>query len=144
METHLMYDGKKYEIQGHVEHGNGSLTVDLKPVREVPPEPPRGSVYADDRGRPWWRVGNFWFSSSQGGTQGLRWETLLRRTSLYPMVLVPEGKSAVVFNGGFSDKVEHGNFHSRATLPRAGDHYYRGYSDMEAPVHGYFEKVSDE
>lgn len=141
MQTHLMYDGKKYEIQGHVEHGNGSLSVDLKPVREVPPEPPKGSVYADDRGRPWWRVGNFWFSSSQGGTQGLLWESLLRRTSLYPMVLVPEGKSAVVFNGPFGTDDHAPNQIGSAYMSQHGKRFAKGYTDMEAPVHGYFEKL---
>jgi hypothetical protein len=55
---------------------------------------------------------------------------------------VPEGKSAVVFNGPFDGSK---NTIQAAGYPDFGGPYYvRGYSDMEAPVHGYFEKVSDE
>jgi hypothetical protein len=147
METHLMYDGKKYEVLGHREYNNGSLSVDLKPVPKLPPEPPVGTILVDDDDIPWRHLpGGGWDSHLtrfRVDPTGLTWEQLLRRSALRPVVIVPKGKSAVVFNGGFDDRAGDNNFHSRATPPYAGDHYYRGYSDMEAPVHGYFEQVTD-
>jgi hypothetical protein len=142
VETHLMYDGKKYEVLGHVEHGNGSLSVDLKPVPELPPQPPKGTTLFDRYDVPWHR-GEDGMWCPPGGPRFTRtWGSLLRYSPLYPAVIVPEGKSAVLFDGEFSDLPTHDYYMVEAVF-RKGHRYVRGYSEMEAPVHGHFEQVTD-
>jgi len=148
MADYIEYRGTKYRVNASGKDHAGSAVTHLwvERVAELPPEPPVGSVYADDAGRPWWRQGDLWFSSGPGavGPGGAKWGWLLRRTSLRPMVLVPKGDSAVVFNGPFGEHAVAGlNYHGTPLDDTHGAHFYRGYSDMEAPVHGFFERLED-
>lgn len=137
METHLTYNDKKYKILGHIEHGNGTLSVDLKPVPELPEEPPEGTILVDDAGRPWWRQGGWWFSSRSIAGR-LLWKGLLSRSDLRNVLVAGKATDSLV---RFKTSTL---VHEKSNYPDEAPHYYSGFSFDEAPVHGYFKQVPGE
>lgn len=87
MDTHLTYNDKKYEILGHIEHGNGTLSVDLKPAPELPPEPPEGITLFDRGHRPHYRDEHGEWRDVWGNVRN--WNRLLYLGPLHAAVIAP-------------------------------------------------------
>jgi len=132
METHLMYDGRKYEIQGHTEHGNGSLTVDLKPVRELPPEPPQRTVLFDDSDVAWQRWGSEWRNALG---DRLTWRELLEVTDLRNVMVAGKATDTLV-------RVRPDSVVQKSHAP-GETHLHLAQQGVDEVVHGYFERLED-
>ena len=139
----IEYKGKKWLVEFEASADeNGSIEVELSPVPDLPPEPPVGTILVDDEGLPWLKHGPYWCSIERGW--GIPWEELLRRSDLRQVVVVGKATDSVVrFNGVFGPEGQNKIVPADEWEDSEGSFWAEGFTEDEAPVHGYFAKVVD-
>lgn len=146
MSNTFEYHGKKYRVIEEDYSAEDEVTFTVVPVPELPDEPPVGTILVDDDGEAWQRVNDP--GNSQVGWIPIgcnmiwTWRELLSRSDLRQVVVVGKATDSVVrFNAVSNNEREFDHF---KTTDDAGVscHWYEGHSDDEAPVHGYFAKVT--
>jgi hypothetical protein len=136
------YDGRTWKVDRAIRGTGESLTLALEAVPELPEEPPEGTILVDDVGRPWWRQGRHWFSSHPKGGYGITWRELLAKSDLRNVMVAGKATDYLVRFKGVPREGAIRKSINASTYDRA-PFWASGYTEMEAPVHGYFERVPE-
>lgn len=141
----IEYKGKKWEVVAEPRDDMPTgKWLEVVPVPDLPEEPPVGTILVDDGYQVWQRVPScpapsVWVGSALG--KHLTWNELLHWSGLRQVVVVGKATDSVVrFNG---TDVEVNRVEDHRSDRKRGRSFADGFTDDEAPVHGYFKRLVD-
>jgi hypothetical protein len=133
------YDGKTYWVDRVIVGTGEHITLNLEAVPELPEEPPLGETLFDDYNQPHYHLRRGWMDIH--GTVRT-WREMLAFSDLRRCLVAGKATDYLIrFKGvpkGGTIRESY-DADSAAGAPFWGS----GYTDMEAPMHGYFKRVEE-